>query len=165
MFFMHKFFQPLSFYCIWLCKTHLYQASQTLTGLKGSKTFSIFVYLYWQVKIYKRAPHRTALRDRKHTREAPPRGKLKRHSDRYSHIDCANFFLLTDEKSTINVRHTSSASSTKATTWALIKFFLDCITLSDDGPFSRPVLCNQPAVSTWITKPKTLCNKYNNKLI
>lgn len=46
------------------------------------------------------------------------------------------------------IKCTSSASSTKATTWALIRFFLDCTMLNDDGPLSRPVLCNQPAVST-----------------
>lgn len=49
---------------------------------------------------------------------------------------------------------TSSASSTNAMTCALIRLFLDCITLKDPGPFSCPVLCNQPAVSTCMEKIK-----------
>ena len=55
-----------------------------------------------------------------------------------------------------NVWQTSSASRTKATTWALIRFFLDCIMLNEAGPFCRSTLCNQPAVSTWDINHSTI---------
>ena len=59
--------------------------------------------------------------------------------------------LALDIKITVS---TFSASSTRATMWALIRFFLDCTTLKDAGPFSFPDLSIQPAVSTCITKMK-----------
>lgn len=49
---------------------------------------------------------------------------------------------------------TFSPSRTRATIWALIRFFLDCTTLNDAGPFSFPDLSIQPAVSTCTTKKR-----------